>query len=55
MRCGCTQCGEYMVQNEKGLSSGCYCPACGAVCTACMGSKDKPLSVEELHKLYEQN
>jgi len=48
MRCACKSCGEYMVQAERGLMSGCCCPACGNECRDCMGSLEKPLSVEEL-------
>lgn len=38
MVCGCKQCDTLMVQAEKGLSSQCVCPACGAVCDACLGT-----------------
>lgn len=48
MRCGCPQCGTYMVQQERGLKSGCMCPACGFSCNACMGTEQAPLSKEEL-------
>ena len=48
MRCGCCVCGTYMIQSERGLLSGCVCPACGNMCTACMGTGAPPLSVEEL-------
>lgn len=47
MRCGCPVCGEYMIQAERGLSSGCVCPACGNVCTACMGNVSEPKSAAE--------
>ncbi|MEG1810253.1 MAG: hypothetical protein RR232_00710 [Clostridia bacterium] len=48
MRCSCRNCGTYMVQTEQGLSSGCKCPECFAVCRDCMGSVQKPLSAEQL-------
>lgn len=38
MRCGCPQCGEYMIQAE-GEQLGCVCPACGYHCGDCMGTK----------------
>ena len=37
-----------MIQVEHGLFSGCKCPDCGAECHDCMGSKQPPMSVEEL-------
>lgn len=42
MRCGCPQCGVYMVQKEQGLLSGCTCPACLFTCSACMGTAQAP-------------
>lgn len=48
MRCACKACGTYMVQTERGLLSGCLCPACGNACRDCMGSADGPQSVEAL-------
>ncbi|MDO4564211.1 MAG: hypothetical protein Q4C04_01195 [Clostridia bacterium] len=48
MRCSCQNCGEYMVQSEKGLDSGCVCPECLTRCTACMGAMGAPKSAEEL-------
>ena len=45
MRCSCKACGAYMVQRERGLESGCCCPACGNVCRDCMGSVSGPLDV----------
>ncbi len=48
MRCGCPDCGTYMIQRERGLLSGCVCPACGASCTACMGTEQAPVEASEL-------
>ncbi len=48
MRCSCKVCGEYMVQVEHGLSSGCKCPVCGYECHDCMGSAQPPMLPEEL-------
>ena len=48
MRCGCPDCGSYMIQRERGLLSACVCPACGASCTACMGTEQSPMDVSEL-------
>lgn len=43
MRCACQHCGTYMVQEERGLESRCVCPACLAVCSACMGTAQEPM------------
>ena len=37
MRCGCFECGAYMVQAES-MALGCVCPECGYRCRACMGT-----------------
>ena len=37
MRCGCPECGAYMIQSE-GLDIGCVCPQCLFRCRACMGT-----------------
>lgn len=37
MRCGCPQCGIYMIQSES-LDLGCVCPECLYRCRACMGT-----------------
>ena len=37
MRCGCPDCGTYMVHSE-GLELGCVCPSCGYRCKACLGT-----------------
>ena len=37
MRCGCFNCGAYMIQAES-MSLGCVCPQCGYRCRACMGT-----------------
>ena len=40
MRCGCPQCGTYMIQSD-GITMGCICPDpdCGYRCTDCLGTK----------------
>ncbi|MEN6471834.1 MAG: hypothetical protein ABFC62_10255 [Clostridiaceae bacterium] len=50
MRCSCRVCGAYMVQSERGLSSGCRCPECLNECSDCMGTIQTPLTAEELKK-----
>lgn len=37
MRCGCPECGTYMIQSES-LRLACVCPACLYRCSACMGT-----------------
>ncbi|HIT68638.1 MAG TPA: hypothetical protein IAC36_01890 [Candidatus Aphodomonas merdavium] len=37
MRCGCPDCGAYMIQSES-LELACVCPECGYRCNACMGT-----------------
>ena len=37
MRCGCPECGAYMIQAE-GVHLGCVCPECLFRCSACMGT-----------------
>lgn len=51
MRCSCQNCGEYMVQDEKGLNSRCICPNCFLTCSACMGTAQKPLDRDGLKDL----
>lgn len=51
MRCMCQVCGEYMVQDEKGLDSRCICPQCFHTCSACMGTRQGPASAEELRRI----
>ena len=41
MRCSCIRCGAYMVHREKDLESGCICPECFAVCSACIGNQNQ--------------
>ena len=36
MRCGCPQCGAFMIQSEDG--SVCVCPECDYRCNACLGT-----------------
>ncbi len=49
MRCGCPQCGTYMIQSES-LDLGCVCPDCLYRCRACMGT-NTVVSRENLGKL----
>lgn len=49
MRCGCPQCGTYMIQSES-LDLGCVCPECLYRCRACMGT-NTVVSREDLCKL----
>ena len=37
MRCGCAECGAYMIHSE-GPDIACVCPECGARCSACLGT-----------------
>jgi len=48
MRCSCQNCGAYMVQDEKGLGSRCICPECFTTCSACMGTRQKPMDSDSL-------
>ena len=53
MRCSCRVCGTYMVQREQGVESGCVCPECFSVCTACVTPEGgQPLSPEALKRLF---
>lgn len=54
MRCTCQNCGEYMVQDEKGLFSRCVCPACLCTCNACLGTAQRPLTRDELDAFLAQ-
>ncbi len=47
MRCGCPNCGAFMVQAEEAV---CVCPDCGYRCDACLGT-GTALSREELLSL----
>ena len=37
MRCGCPECGTYMIQSE-GINFGCVCPECFYRCNDCLGT-----------------
>ena len=50
MRCGCPQCGTYMIQSE-GIDFGCVCPECLYRCRACMGT-NTVVSRENLRSLF---
>lgn len=49
MRCGCPECGAYMIQTE-GLDLGCVCPDCLYRCRACMGT-NSVVSREDLKQI----
>ena len=36
MRCGCTECGAFMIHADG--EEACVCPACGRRCAACLGT-----------------
>ncbi|MDO4573168.1 MAG: hypothetical protein Q4C13_07350 [Clostridia bacterium] len=42
-----------MAQDERGLESRCVCPDCLFSCSACMGTRQGPVSGEELRRLME--
>ena len=50
MRCGCPNCGEFMVHEESGRFVGCVCPACLYRCTACLGTNSM-ITKEEIEQL----
>lgn len=52
MRCGCPECGSYMVHAE-GLRTGCVCASCGYRCGACLGT-NTVISREEIKSLKEK-
>lgn len=37
MRCGCPECGAFMIHAED-MRPECVCPDCGRRCTACLGT-----------------
>ena len=51
MRCGCPECGAYMVHAE-GAQVGCVCPDCARRCTACLGTSSV-MSRDALRELKE--
>ena len=53
MRCSCPECDTYMVHSES-LHLGCVCPACGARCTACLGT-NTVISRETLRQMKDVN
>ena len=40
-----------MIQSERGLDSGCVCPACGNMCCACNSPEQHPASLNEIKEL----
>ena len=52
MRCGCPDCGAYMVHAD-GPELGCVCPQCGRHCRDCLGMS-APLTREQLHAMAQQ-
>lgn len=58
MRCGCPECGAYMVHAD-GARVSCVCPDCGYRCTACLGtntllSRETLAALREDHALAER-
>ena len=49
MRCGCRECGTWMIQAESDRL-GCVCPDCGFRCTDCLGT-DTVVSRDRLKDL----
>ena len=47
MRCGCPQCGTWMIHEEGGSHLDCCCPDCGFRCNACLGT-DSVMSREDI-------
>ena len=37
MRCGCPECGQWMVHAETSLEGHCACSECGYTCRDCLG------------------
>lgn len=59
MRCGCFECGAYMIQAESS-ALGCVCPQCGYRCRACMGTntmmdRDAVRSLKKAHDAVERS
>ena len=59
MRCGCFECGAYMIQAES-MALGCVCPQCGYRCRACMGTntmmdRDAVRSLKTAHDAAEKD
>lgn len=50
MRCGCPQCGAFMIQAD-GDASVCVCPDCGYRCNACLGTGTALTRAELLARL----
>ena len=50
MRCGCPECGAFMVHEESGEHVGCVCPDCLYRCTACLGT-DSVLTRDDIDRL----
>ena len=48
MRCGCSQCGAFMIHAEGRET--CVCPECGHRCSACLGT-DTVVSRDRLKDL----
>ncbi len=43
-----------MVQDEKGLGSRCICPECLATCSACIGTRQRPVEPDQLKSMLLQ-
>ena len=48
MRCGCVECGAFMIHAEG--KEACVCPECGHRCSACLGT-DTVVSRDKLKDL----
>ena len=48
MRCGCIECGAFMIHADD--AEACVCPECGHRCSACLGT-NTVVSREQLKKL----
>ena len=50
MRCGCPECGTFMVHEEGGSNISCVCPECMFRCSACLGT-DSLITREDVERL----
>jgi hypothetical protein len=51
MRCGCPNCGAFMIHEELSESA-CVCPVCNYRCNACLGT-GTAITREDLQKMRE--
>ena len=50
MRCGCPNCGAFMVHEESGEHLCCVCPECLTRCNACLGT-NSVMQKEEVERM----